>query len=246
VSFTLASYNVLADSYIKLEYYPRTPREHLDPAWRRPALVEHVAHLDPDILCLQEVERATFEAIRARLSTHTGEYAPKLGRKPDGCALFFRKGAFELVSWEKRPYRDETGHVALLAKLTHAGRALLVVTTHLRWEPPGKPGHVGLAQARELVRGVEPGPTIVCGDLNATPESDVIQVFKEAGFRETFSDTACTANPNAHAKKIDYILHTRELTADPLALRTIDDMTPLPCPEEPSDHLAIMGRFELL
>ncbi len=245
MSFTLASYNVLADSYVKPEYYPRARREHLDPAWRRPALVEHIAKLDADVVCLQEVERATFEAIRERLAaTHTGEYAQKLMWKPDGCAIFFRRGVFEPVSLEKRPYRDETGHVVLLAKLAHAGRTLLVATTHLRWEPPGKPHHVGHAQAQQLVRMLEPGPTIVCGDLNATPESDVINVFQEAGFEETFPETAFTANPNGRAKKIDYLLHSRELVATPLSLRAIDDVTPLPSPEEPSDHLAIVARID--
>ena len=61
--FSVASYNVLASAYIERAWYRRTPVIALDRAWRVPALVQHVAKLDADILCLQEVEPESFASL---------------------------------------------------------------------------------------------------------------------------------------------------------------------------------------
>jgi hypothetical protein len=45
VSLSLASWNVLADAYVKPEYYWRVDPAHLEPARRRAVLVERIAAL---------------------------------------------------------------------------------------------------------------------------------------------------------------------------------------------------------
>ena len=67
MSFSLASYNVLASAYIQRAWYRRTPALVLNPAWRVPALVQNISRLNADLLCLQEVEPVTFVALRSYL-----------------------------------------------------------------------------------------------------------------------------------------------------------------------------------
>ena len=66
---------------------------------RRAALVDSIAALDADIVCLQEVEH--FEGFwRPALRTlgYRGVYKQRgMGSKPDGCATFFRESRFKLV-----------------------------------------------------------------------------------------------------------------------------------------------------
>src|SRR5438874_2591158 len=114
MSFTLATWNILATSYIRPEFYPNTPRHILDTAWRRPALVRHAVALGVDILCLQEVERDVFAALQTGLagSGYAGTHALKGRNRPDGCASFFRNDCFTLVSSQRMAFADGDGRAA--------------------------------------------------------------------------------------------------------------------------------------
>jgi mRNA deadenylase 3'-5' endonuclease subunit Ccr4 len=56
LSFSVASYNVLASAYIQPALYRRTSSVVLNSTWRIPALLQHITRLQADIICLQEVE----------------------------------------------------------------------------------------------------------------------------------------------------------------------------------------------
>jgi endonuclease/exonuclease/phosphatase family metal-dependent hydrolase len=261
MAFTVATYNVLATAYIKPEWYPFTPRELLDPARRLPALVEHVAQFGADVVCLQEVEGALYAALDRRLSAlgYTGSLAKKGHNKPDGCATFFRSNAFEPVRVVRVEYRDadagrpNSGHVAQILVLKEGPRSLGVANTHLKWDLAGVPRdqRFGLRQVRQLLRkrgrlGPECSGWVICGDLNVTPDSDVMDALRNAGFESSHAvyPWAATCNPNRRAKVIDYILHDGALRSEPLALPPVDDDTPLPGPGQPSDHVAVMARMD--
>ncbi len=68
MSFTVATYNVLADAYIRRELYPNTSAAVLEPIARRRALLARLVELDADVFCLQEVERVAFTEISDRLA----------------------------------------------------------------------------------------------------------------------------------------------------------------------------------
>lgn len=232
----IASWNVLAQGYLRPEYYPFTPPELLAAERRRPAVVERAVALGADVLCLQEVEPPVFEAIAARLPDHVGRYGPKGGRRPDGVAILARR---ELgpVEWAEVRFDDGSGHLALLARTP----ALSVATTHLRWNPPGDPG-LGPGEMRELLAALEPDrPWVVCGDLNAEAGSEVLELARARGFTDAYAAApgAFTSNANQRAKRIDFLLLAPGLSGRPLPLPPIDDRTPLPSPTEPSDHLPI-------
>src|SRR5262245_31989249 len=92
MTFSVATWNILANSYIRPEFYPKTPQQVLDPDWRVPALARQAVALGVDILCLQEVEAPMFEALGESLGDagYEGAFARKGHNRPDGCATFYR------------------------------------------------------------------------------------------------------------------------------------------------------------
>jgi endonuclease/exonuclease/phosphatase family metal-dependent hydrolase len=184
-----------------------------------------------------------------RLANYEGTYLKKLG-KPDGCATFVHHGLRRRQVWPLR-YEDETGHVALLVAL-EVGEALIgIANTHLRWDPEDTPkeeriGRRQLLQLLEELKRFAPpcAGWIVCGDLNATPDSSLLMAARQSGFLDPYEGHGGeTCNSNRRKKRIDYLLHSPSLCCKPRELPCIDDETPLPSESEPSDHLAIAGTF---
>ena len=79
-----------------------------------------------------------------------------------------------------------------------------------------------------------------------TPESHVVAVLRAEGFDYTHRTLAgtYTCNANARAHMIDYVFYTEAFRAQPVAVPVIDDQTPLPSYDQPSDHLALMAHFD--
>jgi mRNA deadenylase 3'-5' endonuclease subunit Ccr4 len=262
MAFEVVTYNVLATAYLGRGDYSAVPPELLDPDRRVPALVRHVAGLDSDVLCLQEVEADVFGALREGLEPlgYAGVYEWKSGGKPDGCATFYRTTVFAFEKSVRLEYRDEekgagkhSGFVALMVALTHAGRTLGVANTHLRWDRPGtsRRDQVGHRQAVELIeacRRFEPPRDgwVVCGDFNRGPESEVAATFREAGFALAHAGRphARSAVTNRRASLIDHLFYTASLAATPLDPPPVSDGMVLPSEEQPSDHLALAARFD--
>jgi mRNA deadenylase 3'-5' endonuclease subunit Ccr4 len=258
-SLSIASYNVLADSYVKPEWYPNVDPEILRWDRRKFALAERIARLDADIICLQEVEADAYALIERSLAAkgYNGLYAKKGNGKPDGCAIFFRQEGLRFAGRYTIYYRDgrrevpDSGHLALIVSFEREWGVINVVTTHLRWGQDYKPpeAHIGYWQIRELMdERFKADQTahawIVCGDLNAQADSPVVKELLGNGFVDAYAGREqATCNPNGKAKRIDYIFHTSGLRAEPAKIMEIDDLTPLPSADEPSDHLAVMATF---
>ena len=260
MSFTVATYNVLASAYIQRAHYTRTPSMVLNPAWRVPALVQYVSTLKADILCLQEVEAETFVTLRTCLGNmgYGAQYARKYARRPEGGAIFYRGNAFELLNSRVIAYADgagiapDTGHIALCALFRSAGGILGVINTHLTWDPPSTPrnAQVGQRQTQQLlteyVNSVSDARGwIMAGDFNVTPDSEIIAMIERAGLAYAHSGLTgvFTCNVNSEARMIDYLFYSSPLAAEPMMPDRIDDRTVLPSAEQPSDHVAIMSRF---
>jgi mRNA deadenylase 3'-5' endonuclease subunit Ccr4 len=253
MAFTMATWNVLATAYIRPAFYPRTPAELLNPAWRVPALVAYAGTLDAGIFCLQEVETAVFRSLEIGLEGYQGLHALKGGKRPDGCAVFFRSGSFKLLNSSRVEYSDHSGHVAQLLLLEHEGKRLAILNTHLKWDPPETPrerqwGYGQVFQAIEALNGEASSceSQILCGDLNVMPHSDVIDALLQEGFdyAHRHERGICTCNSNGEAKLIDYLFFRGSLRVQPVLPPTIDAQTPLPSLEQPSDHVPLLARFE--
>lgn len=261
MTFMIASYNVLATAYIKSAWYPTTPVEVLRPAYHRAAIADRLAHRTADVYCLQEVEPEMFAACDRRLRPmgYVGELAMKEGRKPDGCAVFVRRSRLDLVRAVRLVYEDAgegttaSGHVAQLVVVRAGGHLLGVANTHLKWDPPGTPreAQLGYRQVRLLLEAragtcPECEGWVLCGDLNATPDSDVVAAIRAAGFEHAHAGVpgAATCNANRNARQLDYVFHDAALTASPVPLPEVRDDTTLPSPAEPSDHVVVAALCE--
>jgi mRNA deadenylase 3'-5' endonuclease subunit Ccr4 len=256
--FTVLSWNVLSDAYVRPGYFPHTEPALLAPGVRTPRIVGRLVALAPEVVCLQEAEPALFESVLAALGPlgFVGRFLQKRG-KPDGCATFVRTGTLELESFQEIAYADgapdrpDSGHVALLAVVRAPGRRIGIANTHLKWDDPGT-----LDEARWATRQI-PGllaaaastqvPWILCGDFNVTPDSPVHGQITAAGYLDAYAALpgALTSNANEDAKRIDYLFHAPELRLTPMPIPPIGDETPLPSESEPSDHLAIAARVSL-
>jgi mRNA deadenylase 3'-5' endonuclease subunit Ccr4 len=260
MSSTIATWNILATAYIRPEFYPKTPRDVLNPAWRIPALVRHAQGLGVDILCLQEVETDVFAALETGLNSlgYGGTHARKGGNRPDGCATFFRHDRFTLATVRRIAFTDgqgraDSGHIAQLLRLEDRGKRLAVMNTHLKWDQPDTPrerqwGYRQISEALDVLRAeaASTAGQIVCGDFNVLPQSDVVEALLRAGFDYAHRDRpgVRTCNSNGQAKLIDYLFHSDSLRARPLLPVAISEETPLPSPEQPSDHLPLLSQFD--
>ncbi|KAK4536381.1 hypothetical protein CDCA_CDCA08G2406 [Cyanidium caldarium] len=195
-SFRVVSYNTLAQAYVRSEYFPHCPRAELKFARRSSQLWRQLQALTADVLCLQEVdwyESGLSEHLHG--AGYDSVFHRRTGQKRDGCCIAVRRERFALVqayTWEynrlaelhdhnERLVRDNVG-MAVLLRERESGALLLVATTHLFWDPHDP--DVKVAQAAQYVREVvdvaeqhDAPPIVLTGDLNATPDSAVLQLL---------------------------------------------------------------------
>jgi mRNA deadenylase 3'-5' endonuclease subunit Ccr4 len=251
IDFSAATYNILADAYIRPARYRGCPPQALAPGPRRQLLLDRVAALDVDLLLLQEVEPAAHQAIAQRLGDgYVGVYAPRHGR-PDGASLFARRSCMSVTQHEVLHYQTHASgddQLALIAQLRLGTRRLLVASTHLQWCPDSTPAeqHIGRAQLIELLDRMmaidESATWIIAGDFNATSRSSVILAAAERGLVLSAQTQRPwdTCNANNRPRKLDYLLiRADQLEPHPGTLMRLQRDTPLPSLSEPSDHLPL-------
>ncbi|KAF7851326.1 hypothetical protein BT93_L4106 [Corymbia citriodora subsp. variegata] len=106
-TFTVLSYNILADVYASSEFYSYCPSWALSWQYRRQNLLREIVGYRADIVCLQEVQSDHFEEFFApELDKHgydalykkktTEVYGGNIN-SIDGCATFFRRDRFSNV-----------------------------------------------------------------------------------------------------------------------------------------------------
>jgi endonuclease/exonuclease/phosphatase family metal-dependent hydrolase len=253
----IATYNVLADAYVKPEYFRHIDPSALKASVRYPRIVERVLGLGADIICLQEVEHELFRSLTSQLrrSGYLGRWAHKDGSKPDGVATFvklpYRNLGARIVSLSDQSAADASGHVALITRVACGDARITVANVHLKWDQPNLTGdnHAGYAQARVLLDDLaHERPVIVCGDLNATSRSAILEDFRSAGFTDTHSDENPTCSHDGCVSKIDYILLRGGLHGE-IGYRAKDAQiisvdAPVPSLDEPSDHIPVITTIE--
>ena len=86
---------------------------------------------------------------------------------------------------------------------------------------------------------------IVCGDFNVNTDDEVISRLRHNGFNYSHAEDpdAATCNANRRARMIDFLFHDARLSPEPIALTQVRDDTPLPDPDEPSDHVAVAAKL---
>lgn len=241
----LATWNVLADAYLRPEWYREVPAALLQPDARLARICARASALDADLLCLQEVDARAAAALSASLGAlgYRGRWRQKANGRPDGCAIFWRgreaRDEAELV------YPDDSGHVALSIGFDD----LRVITTHLKWDPPTSPVEQrwGMRQVESLLGWLEgeSRPVIICGDFNVRADDALMKRLANAGLRDVFggADRPHTCVANGRSQKIDHVVSSLG-TARPASPHVdLFGRTVLPDVDEPSDHSPLLVEW---
>ncbi|KAL9263585.1 Carbon catabolite repressor protein 4 homolog 4-like protein [Drosera capensis] len=105
--FSMVSYNILAQVYVKSAFFPHSPSACLKWKQRSQAVLSLLKNLEADFLCLQEVDEY-YEFYKAKMEQtgYTGIYVQRNGQKRDGCGVFYKNDVAELVLHETIEYND--------------------------------------------------------------------------------------------------------------------------------------------
>ena len=167
------------------------PPEALEWRLRRLLILEEILHVDPDVLCMQEVDHYSyFQQLLTKLG-YAGKFFPKPSSPcldfagnngPDGCAVFHKTSRLDLLQSDTLVLQQnqlDTNQVSIMCnfKCKQSGREFTVATTHLK----AKSGYeaLRLEQGRYLLKNLRQfshgRAVLLCGDFNAVPSEAVIQ-----------------------------------------------------------------------
>ncbi|XP_055820832.1 carbon catabolite repressor protein 4 homolog 4 isoform X2 [Solanum dulcamara] len=105
--FSLVSYNILAQAYVKGTLFPHSPGPCLKWNVRSQAILKVLKSLGADFLCLQELdEYGSFYKRNIECVGYSSIYVQRSGKKRDGCGIFYKQDSAELVIEENIEYND--------------------------------------------------------------------------------------------------------------------------------------------
>ncbi|KMY96088.1 protein angel [Drosophila simulans] len=206
-SFKVVSYNILAQDLLleHLFLYVGIPHEFLSWQRRQQNLLRELLKLDPDILCLQEMQFDHLPVLVQRLRIGNGKklayvYKKKTGCRTDGCAIVYDSSKFKLLDHQAVELRDQAvallnrDNVALFAKFRfrkqqEQQKEFVVATTHLLFNQ--KRSDVRCAQVERILEELHSfstdTPIVLTGDFNSLPDSPPIEflVGKNGGVDST-------------------------------------------------------------
>ncbi|XP_026840894.1 protein angel [Drosophila persimilis] len=200
-SFKVVSYNILAQDLLVEHFYLYGELRTDCLTWRRRLqnIQREILTLDPDILCLQEMQYDHIFDLMQGLRVGNGKkleyvYKKKTGERTDGCAIIYDACKFQLLDQRPIEFYDQNvkllnrENVALFAKLGLKGQTekeFIVATTHLLYNP--KRDDVRCAQVTRLLEELETfscdpksgqvTPIVLTGDFNSVPNSPPFEII---------------------------------------------------------------------
>ncbi|XP_076873386.1 protein angel homolog 2 [Brachyhypopomus gauderio] len=198
--FSVMSYNILSQELLlsNPHLYQHCNPVVLDWSHRSANIIAELKRHSADIMCLQEVQEDHYlKQIKPSLESlgYHCEYKRRTGRKPDGCAVVFKRERFSLLSRHPVEYfqrgiplldRDNVGLILLLQPVEPSAstRSVCVANTHLLYNP--RRGDIKLAQLAMLLAEIsrvagqagDACPVVLCGDFNSVPWSPLCRFIK--------------------------------------------------------------------
>jgi len=192
-------------------------------------IAQLISDVSPDLVALQEVDSAT-------LRTGAVDQAAELGRLTGLEAVFgafmpYRGGAYGMALLSRWPVESvenlrlpdgEEPRSALSAVVAspRTGRQLRFVGIHFYRTDAER-----LAQARSLAEQIEtePRPTILAGDFNSRPGSEVMQYLAESWLVIAKGEDSFTFPSWAPDHEIDFVLIRPEESFRVLSERLLDE-----------------------
>ena len=201
-SYKLLSYNILAQDLLveHLHLYYDIDSKLLKWETRLNKIKEEIGNIQPDILCLQEMQYNHLKELVLNLSSvgknSKFEYVfkKKTGTRSDGCAIIYDRNKFKIMSEQCVEYytdgivtlnRENIGLMVKFQPLEDASMPFVVATTHLLYNPRRE--DVRISQVNKLIRAIIDFssnplitgrlPVILTGDFNFTPNSRAFQIL---------------------------------------------------------------------
>jgi len=205
--------------------------------------------LEPDVICLQEIQsRKAFNVISEAMD-FTGSYCEGNGLAQYGGAILYRKG---------RPIADSHGSPGGTQRIwqicevrTGGTRCLRVCNIHLpsrRQLSADQAAERRLAELSEVVHQAS-APEVIAGDFNEEPGGEAGEYMSEHGYLDAAALTdRSSLSTTLGGKRADYIwLHhsLRECVVGYCVLTAEQCAGPAPGKEYLSDHLPLWVTLDL-
>ena len=189
-----------------------------DNYWSLEATARTIEAARPDIVVLQEVSRGwlvTTGVDEVLWLSHRLGMPAVFGASSDdglwGNAVLTRAPIDAVTIRRYRTTENLDRGVTEVRLATEAGD-LWVFSTHL--DNPSGAGAVRLEQVDQLLDAwASRTPALLMGDLNATPDSDVLAALRDAGFTDLGAALGPTETTSEDGRRIDYILATDQIAA---------------------------------
>ncbi|KAL5815617.1 hypothetical protein ACOSQ4_026258 [Xanthoceras sorbifolium] len=90
--FTVVSYNILGDKNASKhkDLYPNVPSQYMKWSHRKRLISQELFGWNPDIICMQEVDRYFDLSSFMEKAGYVGSYKRRTGDNIDGCAMFWK------------------------------------------------------------------------------------------------------------------------------------------------------------
>ncbi|MEZ5105279.1 MAG: endonuclease/exonuclease/phosphatase family protein [Draconibacterium sp.] len=202
----------------------------------------------PDLVALQEVDFKTRRAKNYDLATELGlrtKMAPLFGKAMDYDGGGYGEGILTVmpiissrtIALPHSPENEPRAALEVTVEL-QSGDTICFIGTHFEHQT-NNPDRIAQAKKLNEVFLKNKFPTILAGDLNATPESEPIQVLKQYWSDSSAKNPQPTFSSKNPVKKIDYILYYPEKGWKVLETKVI-------CDSVASDHCALLSVLQLV
>ncbi|TWT60917.1 endonuclease/exonuclease/phosphatase family protein [Rubinisphaera italica] len=132
---------------------------------------------------------------------------------------------------------EQRGVIEMEISLPKSNESLLLLATHLDYRADERERLASAKYINELIASHPQHPALLAGDLNATPDSETLQLFGEKWTRANEKPMA-TVPVNQPTKQIDFILHRSANRWKVVEVNVLDE-------DIASDHRAIFAVLKL-
>ncbi|XP_077230051.1 carbon catabolite repressor protein 4 homolog 3-like isoform X2 [Tasmannia lanceolata] len=196
----VVSYNILGDDNASKhsDLYSHIPSDFMNWETRRKLICRELSGLNPDIVCLQEVDRYDDLLSSMRNKGYIGSFKRRTGEAMDGCAIFWKENLFCLLEGESIEFkgfglRDNVAQLFVFEMNKGDSRRLLVGNIHVLFNP--NRGDIKLGQIRLLLSKAHTLskkwgsiPIVLVGDFNSTPQSAIYEFLSSSKLNITLHD----------------------------------------------------------